>query len=129
MKYLILILCVALFSCSSFKKVDYQKDHQTFLGLVEKKKSTLSNNDYRIFLKNSLNQKTNVETNLLGQMDNLKGRVSHNEVMSTSSNQDAHLFNAKSSGLEMKRIDERLKILKKEIFFLRSQLHATQKEK
>ena len=126
MKTLLLMICVVLGACSSysFKKEDYQKSHREFLSHVEQKKQNLSKTEYRNYLQKELKQKEDIESNLEGQMDNLKRRTTHNEVMETSSNQDAHLFNASSSAIEMKRLDERIKLIKREVFFLRSQLSS-----
>ncbi|TNF30326.1 MAG: hypothetical protein EP319_05640 [Deltaproteobacteria bacterium] len=131
MKALLIMICVVLSSCSytTKKQVDYNKSHREFLSLVEAKKKSLSKSDYRNFLQTALQNKEDVEDNLEGQMDNLKRRTTHNEVMETSSNQEAHLFNANTGAIEMKRLDDRIKLVKREIFFLRSQLSSLEEKK
>lgn len=126
MKTLLIMICVVLASCSSFtsKKVDQREEHQKFLAEVESKKASLGKKDYRKYLQQKLNYKVNVLGNLQGQMSNAEGRTTHNELMENSSNQEAHRFNANTNSLEMKRLDERIKLLKREIFFLRSQLSS-----
>ncbi len=130
MKTLLLMICVALGACSytQSKNEDYKKSHREFLSMVEHKKKTLGKTEYRSFLKATLKNKEDIESNLEGQMDNLKRRTTHNEVMETSSNQEAHLFNANSGAIEMKRLDERMKLVKREIFFLRSQLSSLEEK-
>lgn len=126
MKILLIMICVVISSCSSFtsKKVDYQDGHRKFLSEVEAKKASLKKKEYRTYLQQKLDYKVGVLGNLQGQMSNAEGRNEQSELMSGSSNSEAHRFNAQSSGLEMRRLDERIKILKRQIFFLRSQLSS-----
>ena len=108
------------------RKISQREEHRKFLSEVESKKIGLSKKDYRKYLEQKLNYKASVLGNLEGQMSNAENRTTHNELMENSSNQDAHRFNASTNSLEMKRLDERIKILKREIFFLRSQLSSSE---
>ena len=128
MKLLIMTMCVVVSSCSYFgpRKISQREEHRKFLSEVESKKIGLSKKDYRKYLEQKLNYKVSVLGNLEGQMTNAENRTTQNELMENSSNQDAHRFNASTNSLEMKRLDERIKILKREIFFLRSQLSSSE---
>lgn len=129
MKYFLILLCISLSSCAYQKTVKHEKEHRAFLSLVESKKKNLSKDEYRKFLTRTLKLKESEKGTLDGHMESLKNRISHSEVMFSSSAEEAHLFNEKTTSLEMEKLDKRIKLVEREIFFLRSQLSALEENK
>lgn len=78
-------------------------------------------------IKVRLMQLENELLGLQGRRQNAEGRHHQNSSMSSGNDQlDLHRFNAQTDALEMHQIDQRISVLKMEIFGLRSELNSLQ---
>jgi len=124
--FLALFITLLFISCASQNSWD--KEHQSFLLLVEQKKKILTPNEYRFFLNNQILTKEGQIASLVSEEQMLSTQLSHNEIMDRGkSDVDVHMFEANSNKHRLYRVQKSQEMLERELLFLRSQLSSLEK--
>lgn len=125
MKLIFLLFFVFSVSCAHQKYLD---EHQTFLRTIEQNKQSMTKPEYRAYLNYQLAAKENELQGLTGMQQNSEGHLAVQETMTNQySSLDNYDFQSNSTKINLQRIDEKQKLIKKQIFYLRSELSSVPK--
>ncbi len=122
------VLSLGVFSsCSSTP--NYEKDHQDFMSLANRARSEMDKSAYKKWLNQKLQEKQSHLQAVSGWQEREEKIHGQYEMMdsstaSTVGGPDLHEFKARNSAQTMQRNDEQMKLLQREIFYLKSQLSA-----
>lgn len=119
---LALTFLITLTSSCSNQATIRKNDHAQFLKEVEMKKSSLSKNDYKKYINLKLKQKEDELIYYKSMNGQKELGLNQNESMSGQGSLDVHHFNAQGNKIDLYHLNEKIKLLNKELFFLRSQL-------
>lgn len=124
LKKVIILFCFlsSLFACSSNVK-NKHKNHNLYLEKMEISSKRLSAKEYKTLLEKELNRKQShlKELQLLYQREGEAQLVHESAGASTS---DIQHMSVRSSQIKLHDMAEDMKILEKEIFFLKTKLSA-----
>jgi hypothetical protein len=125
MNFFLILLFVITTSCAHQKYLD---EHQTFLRTIEQNKQSMTKPEYRAYLNYQLNSKENELQGLTGMQQNSEGNLAVQETMTNQyTSLDNYDFQSNSTKINLKRIDEKQKLINKQIFYLRSELSSLSK--
>ncbi|MDC1175362.1 hypothetical protein OAT67_08190 [Bacteriovoracaceae bacterium] len=100
------------------------KEHQIFLKEVQTKKQTLNDKDYRSYLNNMIKRKEGELAGISGRKYREEGMISQNDSQDSHSRQDLYHFKSQTHSMNWHNLEEREKLVNKQLFFLRSQLSS-----
>ena len=118
---LIFVFSFLFFSCSG---VAEKKRHNLFLKEIQYKKEGLMPAEYQAYIKQRITVKEGELQALQQLVKNQNKMMDHHNVMSESTGMETHSFNKVTTGMELKRLDTRIKNVERELFFLKSQLNS-----
>ena len=122
MRTLLLMTIMIFASCASIKETPERK-HQEYLSKVGQQKKLLKPEQYKSYISRELGLK---ESHLKALKDHYD-REGEREIQlnqSGSMYSDIKDMNVRNSHMQLHKISEQIKVLEKEIFFLKSQLSS-----
>jgi hypothetical protein len=119
MKLMIFTILFITIGCSTNSDI---KRHQFFMKQVQNQRESLTKIEYRQYLNKMIDVKEGELMALNQQLDKSNKMMDHHDVMSSSTGRDTYSFNKISTGMNLKKIDTRIKNVEKELYLLKSQL-------
>ena len=119
MKIIIFSILLMTVGCSTNSDI---KRHQLFMKQVQIKKESSTKLEYRHYVKKMIDVKEGELMALNQQLDKSNKMMDHHDVMSSSTGRDTYSFNKQTTGMNLKKIDTRIKSVEKELYLLKSEL-------
>ena len=118
-KVAIFTILLMTIGCSTNSDI---KRHQLFMKQVKNQRESLTKLEYRQYVKKMIDVKEGELMALNQQLDKSNKMMDHHDVMSGSTGRDTYSFNKQTTGMNLKKIDTRIKNVEKELYLLKSQL-------
>ena len=118
-KLFILTILLITIGCSTNSDI---KRHQLFMKQVKTQRESLTKLEYRMYVKKMIDIKEGELMALNQQVEKSNKMMDHHDVMASSTGRDTYSFNKTTTGMNLKKIDTRIKNVEKELYLLKSQL-------
>ena len=116
------LFLIALLSCSHQPIIKYKNNHKKYLQSLRYQEETLSPKSFQLFVKKEIQKKESELINIEGIKEGARLRHTDSEAAQERDFGDIKYFKANSAKIELHQLESRKKLIKKEIFFLRSKL-------
>ena len=117
------LIALIIASCATHTQ-KLNKEHNSFLRDVQVKKSSLPKKNYRKFLKDTIRAKEDEIIGLRALKNRESTMISQNDTRATQQPEDIYTFHSQTHAMSWQQLDDREKMLRKQLFFLRSQLSS-----